>query len=157
MAGSATYRGRVTRSERRIAAPVAVVHAVLTDVAAWRLWSPHIARVDSDRDVVDAAGWTGLVKPWFGPATRMDVTWCEPGRGIRWTSAAAGYRLDYADLVVPDGPDACSVTMTAVLSGPGGALLQRAVAPVSAYGQRRRLARLGLLAEYLHRRAIVVT
>jgi len=29
------------------------------------------------------------------------------------------------------------------------------VAPISAFGQRRRLARLGTLAEYLHRRAIV--
>jgi hypothetical protein len=29
------------------------------------------------------------------------------------------------------------------------------VAPLSSFGQRRRLARLGTLAEYLHRRAIV--
>jgi hypothetical protein len=140
----------VIRSSRTVAAPAAVVHAVLTDVRAWRLWSPHIARVGASEQVIDAAGWSGLVKPWFGPATRMDVTWCEPGRGIRWTSTAGGYRLEYADLVEPDG-DGCTVTMTAELSGPAGGTVERAVAPLSAYGQRRRLERLGALAEYLHR------
>ena len=138
------------RSSRAVAAPAAVVHAVLTDVRAWRLWSPHVARVDAAESTIDAAGWSGLVKPWFGPATRMDVTWCEPGRGIRWTSTAAGYRLEYADLIDPDGNDACTVTMTATLSGPAGGRVERVVAPLSAYGQRRRLERLGLLAEYLH-------
>ena len=137
------------RSERSVAAPAAVVHAVLTDVRAWRLWSPHIARVDASAQVIDAAGWSGLVKPWFGPATRMDVTWCEPGRGIRWTSTAGGYRLDYEDLVEPAG-DGCTVTMTARLDGPAGGLLERGVAPPSAYGQRRRLERLGALAQYVH-------
>ena len=145
------------RSTRAVAAPASVVHAVLTDVRAWRLWSPHIARVDTAEPTIDAAGWTGLVKPWFGPATRMDVTWCEPGRGIRWTSTAGGYRLEYADLIEPSptdggGDDACTVTMTAALSGPAGARVERVVAPLSAYGQRRRLERLGLLAEYVHRR-----
>ena len=123
---------------------------MLTDVRAWRLWSPHIARVDAPEQVIDAAGWSGLVKPWFGPATRMDVTWCEPGRGIRWTSTAGGYRLDYEDLVEP-ARDGCTVTMTARLDGPAGGLLERGVAPLSAYGQRRRLERLGALAEYVHR------
>jgi Polyketide cyclase / dehydrase and lipid transport len=140
----------VIRSERSVAAPAAVVHAVLTDVRAWRLWSPHIVHVDAAGQVIDAAGWSGLVKPWFGPATRMDVTWCEPGRGIRWTSTANAYRLDYADLIEPSG-DGCSVTMTAQLDGPAGGLLERGVAPLSAYGQRRRLERLGALAEYVHR------
>ena len=127
------------RSTRNVAAPATVVHAVLTDVRAWRLWSPHVAR---------------------GPATRMDVTWCEPGRGIRWASTAAGYRLEYADLIDPDAvdgdsPDRCTVTMTAQLSGPAGGTVERAVAPLSAYGQRRRLERLGALAEYVHRWAAV--
>ena len=140
------------RSSRAVAAPAAVVHAVLTDVRAWRLWSPHVARVDTTEQVIDAAGWSGLVKPWFGPATRMDVTWCEPGRGIRWTSTAGGYRLEYADLVTPDATDdACTVTMTAQLAGPAGSMVEHAVAPLSGYGQRRRLERLGTLAEYVHR------
>lgn len=142
------------RSERSVSAPANVVHAVLTDVAAWRLWSPHITHVDTRQDVVESAGWTGMVTPWFGPATRMDVTWCEPGRGMRWTSTAVGYRLDYADLITPDG-DGCTVHMSATVTGPAGALVQTVVGPLSAYGQRRRLTRLALLAEYLHRRAIV--
>jgi hypothetical protein len=146
----------VIRSERSVAAPAAVAHAVLTDVAAWRIWSPHVHGVDTAEPVIERAGWSGLVKPWFGPATRMDVTWCEPGRGIRWTSTAAGHRLDYADLVTADGPHACTVVMTAELSGPVGPLVERAVAPLSAYGQRRRLARLAALSEYLHSRAIVL-
>ncbi|HXV93259.1 MAG TPA: SRPBCC family protein [Pseudonocardia sp.] len=144
------------RSHRAVAAPAAVVHTLLTDVTSWRLWSPHISRVDAEQDRIDV-GWSGVVTPWFGPGTRMDVTWCEPGRGIRWTSTAAGYRLDYADLVEPDGDDRCTVTMTAALAGPAGAAAERVIAPLSAYGQRRRLARLGMLAEYLHRRTILVS
>jgi Polyketide cyclase / dehydrase and lipid transport len=144
------YRGPVIRSSRAVAVPSGVVHAVLTDVRAWRLWSPHIARVDATEQVIDAAGWSGLVKPWFGPATRMDVTWCEPGRGIRWTSTAGGYRLEYADLIDGDAAERCTVTMTAELTGPAGSTVERAVAPLSAYGQRRRLERLAALAEYVH-------
>jgi Polyketide cyclase / dehydrase and lipid transport len=145
------YRERVIRSVRSVAAPATVVHAVLTDVRAWRLWSPHIAHVDAPEQVIEAAGWSGLVKPWFGPATRMDVTWCEPGRGIRWRSTAGRYRLDYADLIEPHDDQSCMVTMTAELRGPAGETVERVVAPLSAYGQRRRLARLAALAEYLHR------
>lgn len=143
------------RSEQTVAAPAAVAHAVLTDVAAWRLWSPHIRSVDSAGEVIQDASWSGLVKPWFGPATLMEVTWCEPGRGIRWTSHAAGHRLDYADLITPHGDQRCTVTMTAEITGPAGALVQGVAGPLSAYGQRRRLTRLAALAEFLHRRAIV--
>jgi Polyketide cyclase / dehydrase and lipid transport len=145
----------VIRSELSIAAPAAVVHAVLTDTTAWLLWSPHISRVDTDQEIIEAAGWTGTVKPWFGPATRMDVTWCEPARGIRWSSTAAGHRLDYADLITPEGTDGCAVTMTATVTGPVGPVVQQVVGPLSAFGQRRRLARLAALSEYLHRRTIV--
>ena len=96
-----------------------------------------------------------MVKPWFGPTTQMDVTWVEPGRGMRWTSSALGHRLDYADLITPDGDDRCLVTMTAEVSGLAGGLVTATMGPLSAFGQRRRLARLAALAEYLHRRAIV--
>ncbi len=146
---------RVIRSSHPVAAPASVAHAVLTDVTAWKLWSPHVQRVEAPSQVIEAAGWTALVKPWFGPTTVMEVTWCEPGRGIRWTSAAAGHRLDYADLIEPDSEGRCTVTMTAQVSGPVGPLVQAAVGPLSAYGQRRRLTRLAALAEFLHRRAIV--
>jgi len=119
-----------------VAAPAAIVHAVLTDV------------------IRDTA-WSGMVKPWFGPATQMDVTWVEPGRGMRWTTTLLGQRLEYADLITPDGDDRCLVTMTADMAGLVGGIVTTAVAPLSSFGQRRRLARLGTLAEYLHRRAIV--
>ncbi len=144
----------VIRSTHPVAAPAATTHAVLTDVTAWKLWSPHVQRVDAPSRVIESAGWSGLVKPWFGPATVMEVTWCEPGRGIRWTSTAAGHRLDYADLIEPDG-EGCTVTMTAQVIGPVGPLVQTVVGPLSAYGQRRRLTRLAALAEFLHSRAIV--
>lgn len=148
---------RAIRSVHHVAAPASVAHAVLTDVTAWRLWSPHVQRVEAASQVIGAAGWTGTIRPWFGPATTMEVTWCEPGRGMRWTSTAAGHRLDYADLIEPVSEGRCTVTMTARVSGPAGALVQAVAAPLSAYGQRRRLARLAALAEFLHRRAIVYT
>ena len=140
------------RSEQAVDAPAELVHEVLTDVAAWRLWSPHVARVDGPPGPV-RAGWSGLVRPWFGPPVRMDVTWSEPGRGIRWTSTAAGHRLDYADLVEPAGPGRCVVTMTASVTGPAGAAVETGIGWLSAYGQRRRLARLAALSEYVDRRA----
>jgi hypothetical protein len=74
---------------------------------------------------------------------------------MRWTTSMVGHRLDYADLITPDGDDGCIVTMTAEVSGLVGGLVATAVGPLSAYGQRRRLARLAALAEYLHSRAIV--
>jgi hypothetical protein len=42
--------------------------------------------------------------------------------------------------------------MTARVSGPAGAAVQTVAGPLSAYGQRRRLARLAVLAEYEARR-----
>jgi hypothetical protein len=111
--------------------------------------------VDSVTDVIRDTAWSGMVKPWFGPATQMDVTWVEPGRGMRWTTTLLGQRLEYADLITPDGDDRCLVTMTADMAGLVGGIVTTAVAPLSSFGQRRRLARLGTLAEYLHRRAIV--
>jgi hypothetical protein len=105
-------------------------------------WAFDVARVDGPPGPV-AAGWSGLVTPWFGPATRMEVTWSEPGRGIRWHSTAAGHRLDYADLVEPLDDGRCTVTLTATVSGPAGTAVEKAAGPLSAYGQRRRLARLG--------------
>ena len=142
------------RSSQVIDAPADVVHDVLADVGTWRLWSPHVAAVRGPDGPV-AAGWAGQVKPWFGPATTMTVTWSEPGRGIRWHSTAAGHRLDYADLIEPLSAGRCRATMTAEVSGPAGALVEAGVGRLSAYGQRRRLARLAALSEYLTRRPAV--
>lgn len=129
-------------------APAELVHEVLTDVTAWRLWSPHVSWVDGPPGPV-TAGWSGRVKPWFGPPTLMEVTWSAPGRGIRWHSTFAGHRLDYADLVEPAADGGSVVVMTAQVSGPAGAAVEAGVGRLSAYGQRRRLARLATLSEYL--------
>jgi polyketide cyclase/dehydrase/lipid transport protein len=145
----------VIRSERPVAAPATIVHAVLTDVTAWKLWAPHVASVDCVTDIIRDAAWSGLVKPWLGPAAQMDVTWVEAGRGMRWTTTLLGHRIDYADLITPDGEDRCLVTMITEVSGLVGGLVTTAVGPLSGIAQRRRLARLAALAEYLHRRAIV--
>lgn len=138
------------RSVQVIDAPADVVHEVVTDVTAWRLWSPHIVAVEGPAGPV-AAGWSGRVRPWFGPATTMTVSWSQVGRGIRWHSTAAGHRLDYADLIEPLSPTGCRVTMTAEVCGPAGAVIETGVGRLSAYGQRRRLARLAALSEYLAR------
>ena len=142
-------------SERLVAAPAAIVHAVLTDVTAWKLWAPHIANVDCVSEIISDTAWSGLVKPRFGPTTWMDVTWVEPGRGMRWTSSMVGNRFDYADLISPDGDDRCLATMTVEVSGLVGGMVAAAVGPLSTLSQRRRLTRLAALAEYLHNRAIV--
>ena len=131
------------------------MHAVLTDVTAWKLWAPHIASVDCVTDVIRDTAWSAMVRPRFGPAVQMDITWVEPGRGMRWTTTLLGHRLDYADLITPDGDDRSLLTMSAEVNGLIGNIVTTAVAPLSAFGQRRRLNRLATLAEYLYRRAIV--
>ena len=137
-------------SETRVAAPPALVHEVLTDVGAWALWSPHVASVRPSSGSVHA-GWVGRVRPWFGPRTTMEVTTVTPGAGMRWRTAALGHELSYAQLVSADG-DGSRVVFTATVTGPLGAVVQRLAAPLSALGQRRRLARLAALAEWLHAR-----
>jgi hypothetical protein len=135
------------RSERTIAAPTHLVHALLTDVGAWLLWSPHIRRVDPPTGSV-ATGWTGTVKAWFSPvATRMTVTWAEPGRGMGWETRGLGHVLRYEQRIEPVRGGS-RVTFTAEVAGRYGEALTRVAAPLSALGQRRRLARLAALAEW---------
>jgi Polyketide cyclase / dehydrase and lipid transport len=134
-------------SKRTIAAPTHLVHALLTDVGTWALWSPHISRVDPPSGSV-AMGWEGRVKAWFSPlATTMTVTWSEPGRGMGWTSRGLGHRLDYEQRIEPVRGGSV-VTFTAQVVGRYGELLTRLALPLSALGQRRRLRRLGALAEW---------
>lgn len=133
-------------SARTVAAPAARVHDLLTDVDAWQLWSPHVVSVDPPGGrVVD--GWTGRVRPFFGPATTMRVTQVTPDGGYRWSTTALGHRLDYVHEVRPTGPDRCVVQFRADVHGPAAGLLERLVGRLSAFGQRRRLSRLATLAE----------
>lgn len=139
-------------SERTISAPSHLVHALLTDVEAWALWSPHIASVEPPTGSV-AAGWTGQVKAWFSPTpTTMTVTWAEPGRGLGWETPGLGHTLRYEQRIEPVS-GGCRVTFSAEVVGRLGETLTRAAAPLSALGQRRRLARLATLAEYEAKRA----
>ncbi len=137
-------------SQRAVDAPPGVVHDLLTDVAAWALWAPHVASVVPDHGHV-APGWRLRVRPWFGPATTMEVTEVLPGRGMRWRTRGAGHELSYDQRVEASGTGTI-VTFTASVTGPLGGLAQRVAAPLSALGQRRRLARLAAAAEHLVRR-----
>ena len=139
------------RTARDVAAPAALVHDLLVDVAAWGLWSPHVARVDPPEGRV-AAGERRRVRPWFGPPTSMDVETVTAGRGMTWSTPAARHVLRYTQDVEPTGGDSCRVTFSATVDGPVGALATSVASPLSALGQRRRLARLAALAELLHAR-----
>ena len=139
-------------SERTVSAPSHLVHALLTDVQAWAIWSPHIETVEPAVGMV-ATGWTGRVKARFSPAaTTMTVTWAEPGRGMGWETAGLGHRLVYEQRIEPI-PGGCKVTFSAQVVGRLGEGLTRVAGPLSGLGQRRRLARLAALAEYEAKRS----
>lgn len=140
-------RSPITR-ERLVAAPPALVHDLLVDVGAWPLWSPHVLRTDPASGRVHP-GWRGRVRPWFGPATTMEVTEVLPGGGMRWRTRAAGHELSYAQLVEPAVGGGSRVVFEARVGGVLGEPLQRLAAPLSGFGQDRRLQRLALLAERL--------
>ncbi|MFC3688368.1 SRPBCC family protein [Aquipuribacter hungaricus] len=133
-------------SARTVAAPASRVHDLLVDVDAWQLWSPHVVSVDPPGgQVVD--GWTGRVRPFFGPATTMRVTRVRPDAGYAWSTRALGHRLDYDWTVRPTGEQRCVVSVTADVHGPAGTVVEGVVGWLSAFGQRRRLERLAVLAE----------
>ncbi|WP_336922711.1 SRPBCC family protein [Aquipuribacter sp. SD81] len=135
---------------RDVAAPAARVHDLLTDVDAWRLWSPHVVSVEplggsSPQRVGD--GWRGRVRPFFGPATTMAVTEVRPDGGYSWATRALWHRLVYDLVVEPVGESDCRLSFGARVHGPLGPVLERVVGRLSAFGQRRRAERLALLAE----------
>lgn len=136
----------VITSARDVAAPPAVVHALLVDVGAWRLWSPHLAWIEREAGPV-GEGETIGVRAWFSPTpTPMRIAWVRPDGGMGWESEGLGHRLHYEHRVDP-GHLGSEVTFRAWVQGPRGAGLTRLAAPLSAWGQRQRLARLGRLAE----------
>lgn len=139
-------------SERTIGAAPEAVHDLLTDVAAWRLWSPHVSWTDPTDGHV-TAGWRGQVKARFSPVpTEMNVTWAEPAKGIEWETTGLGHTLRYQQRIEP-APEGSQVRFTAQVQGPAGDMLTNLAKPFSALGQRRRLARLAALAEYATRRS----
>jgi len=150
------YRRCVIRNEQVVRAEPEVVHDLITDVSAWSLWSPHVASVQAVRGDTSRVheGWTGRVRPWFGPPTTMSVTRAVTGEGIQWRTRAFGYELHYRDGVEAVTPDQTRVVFEAQLDGPGAGVLERFVAPLSAWGQRRRIRRLGALAELVAARQV---
>lgn len=139
-------------TESMTTAPAAIVHELLVDVEAWDLWSPHVASVSADEDRVHS-GWVGETRAFFAPtATTMIVDEVRQDGGYRWSTTVGPWRLDYDNAVVAM-VDGCKVRFTAELRGPASAVLERLVAPLSALGQRRRIARLIKLAELVDGKA----
>lgn len=133
------------RSQAVVPAAPEVVHDLLTDIGSWSVWSPHIAQVKPRRGHV-AAGDVVRTRAFFSPvATPMHVDAVTPARGIRWHSTAFGHRLSYENRVEP-APEGARVTFTARIEGPAAGPLTLMTRPLSAFGQRRRIARLGRLA-----------
>ena len=139
-------RGVSISSARTVDAPAARVHELLVDVDTWQLWSPHVVSVDPPGGRV-TDGWTGRVRPFFGPATTMRVTTVRPDGGYSWSTRALWHRLDYDWTVRPLGEERCVVSVSADVHGPAGSLVERTIGWLSASGQQRRLERLAVLAE----------
>lgn len=138
------------RTESTTTATTATIHELLVDVDSWSLWSPHVAQVSAERDRVDS-NWIGETRAFFAPSsTTMVVQEVRPDGGYRWSTTVGPWRLDY-DNAILGAADGCIVRFTAELRGPAATILERLVAPISARGQRRRIARLIQLAELLDR------
>ncbi|MEM9466609.1 MAG: SRPBCC family protein [Actinomycetota bacterium] len=126
----------------------AAVHELLVDTETWPTWSPHVAALDAPSTRVEP-GWVGSPRAFFSPmAIDMVVDEVYPDGGYDWHSTLGPWRLDYTNRVRPgtDG-DGSVIHFTAALSGPLGSVVERVVAPLSARGQRKRMARLAELAE----------
>jgi len=130
-----------------------IVHALLTDIAAWRLWSPHVASVAPDHGTV-RAGQTVSTRAFFSPAvTPMHVDWVRPGEGMGWHSRAAGHRLTYENRVESLPRGGTRIAFSARVEGPAAGLVTALAAPISRLGMRRRMTRLARLALLVQRQA----
>ncbi len=130
-----------------------VVHALLTDIAAWRLWSPHVASVHPGHGTV-RAGQTVATRAFFSPAvTPMHVDWVRPGQGMGWHSRAAGHALTYENRVEPLPGGGTRIAFSAQVDGPAAGVVAALAAPFSRLGMRRRIARLARLALLVQRQA----
>lgn len=137
-------------TEQQTSADRNTVHGLLVEVDSWRLWSPHVASVEAPSSTVHD-GWHGRTRAFFSPgATDMIVSRVTDGGGYDWHSTAGPWRLDYQNRVEDRGTGSV-IRFTAELSGPAAGFIERLVAPASARGQRRRIARLAQLAELIER------
>lgn len=139
------------RTELVVPAAPEVVHDLLVDIAAWSLWSPHVASATPGAGRV-LAGDVVRTRAFFSPVvTPMHVDWVDPGRGMGWHATGAGHRLVYENRVEP-AAEGARVTFTARIEGPAARLLTLLSRGPSALGQRRRIARLGRLAALVEHR-----
>jgi hypothetical protein len=130
-----------------------IVHALLTDIAAWRLWSPHLASVAPDHGTV-RAGQTVSTRAFFSPAvTPMHVDWVRPGEGMGWHSRALGHRLLYENRVEPRPGGGTRIAFLARVDGPAAGVVTTLAGPVSRLGMRRRMTRLARLALLVQRQS----
>jgi hypothetical protein len=143
----------VIASEIDSSAAPATIHELLVDVDAWSVWSPHVASIETVNGRRVHSGWTGRTRAVFSPgATSMIVDEVRPDGGYTWHSTVGPWRLEYHNAVVPaDGGS--TLRFAAELCGPAAGLIERLVAPLSAFGQRRRMARLARMAELIERHA----
>ncbi|MEM9202846.1 MAG: SRPBCC family protein [Actinomycetota bacterium] len=122
------------------------VHELLVDTDAWSTWSPHVAGLDAPSTRVEP-GWVGKPRAFFSPmAIAMVVTEVYPDGGYDWHSTLGPWRLEYQNRVMATD-DGSTIRFTAELSGPLGSVLEKVVGPLSARGQRNRMARLAEMAE----------
>lgn len=130
----------------------ATVHDLLTDIAAWPAWSPHVASCDPPAGRC-ADGMTIATRAFFSPVpTPMHVDWVRPGEGMGWHSRALGHTLRYEDRVTPAAGGGTDVHFVARLDGPAAGLLTALTRPFSTLGMRRRIARLGRVARVVDER-----
>lgn len=144
--------GAVIVTQIDSSATPSTIHELLVDVDAWSVWSPHVASVESDERRV-RPGWTGATRAFFSPgATPMIVDDVHPDGGYTWHSTLGPWRLDYENAVRPAARGS-TLRFSADLNGPASDVVERLVAPLSALGQRRRMARLARLAELVEQHA----
>ncbi len=144
-------------TEQRTSANPATVHGLLVDVDSWSLWSPHVASVDGPSRFV-YQGWSGATRAFFAPgATSMTVDEVRTNGGYRWHSSLGPWRLHYNNLVEAGTGGGSTVRFVADLQGPASTVIERLVAPISALGQRRRIARLVALAELMESQTRPIT
>ncbi len=128
------------------------LHRLLVEVDSWPIWSPHVASVEAESTVVHA-GWRGNTRAFFSPgATEMVVDEVRPAGGYSWHSSVGPWRLEYDNSLTPAQDGTTAITFAARLHGPLASQIERAVAPLSAFGQRRRMRRLSRLGEFMEQR-----
>jgi uncharacterized protein YndB with AHSA1/START domain len=97
-------------SERRIAAPPAVVWQWLVRADLWPTWFARASGVRFEAGGPALAVGTRVVWRMLGATIRVTVRVAEPPRALDWEGGAAGVHAYHAWLVEPDGDGTRVVT-----------------------------------------------